>query len=67
MSDAGALLAPVHPGPAPVRKGVYLLPNLITTAGLFAGFYSVIASFHADFFAAAVAILDVYLSLASVS
>jgi len=42
---------------APVRKGVYLLPNLITTAGLFAGFYSIIASFHADFLAAAIAIL----------
>jgi CDP-diacylglycerol--serine O-phosphatidyltransferase len=41
----------------PVRKGVYVLPNLITTAGLFAGFYSVICSFRADFFTAAVAIL----------
>ena len=41
----------------PFRKGVFLLPNLITTCGLFAGFYSIIASFHADFFAAAVSIL----------
>ncbi|MFQ5666021.1 MAG: CDP-diacylglycerol--serine O-phosphatidyltransferase [Candidatus Binatia bacterium] len=41
----------------PLRKGVYLLPNLITTAGLFAGFYSVIASFQGNFFRAAVAIL----------
>jgi CDP-diacylglycerol--serine O-phosphatidyltransferase len=44
-------------GSTPVHKGVYLLPNLITTAGLFAGFYSVICSFRADFFTAAVAIL----------
>jgi len=44
-------------GKAPIRRGVYLLPNLITTAGLFAGFYSVIASLHADFFWAAAAIL----------
>ncbi len=41
----------------PIRKGVYVLPNLITTAGLFAGFYSIIASFHADFERAAIAIL----------
>jgi len=41
----------------PVRRGVFLLPNLITTAGLFAGFYSVICSFRADFQTAAVAIL----------
>lgn len=40
-----------------LRKGVYVLPSLITTGGLFAGFYSVIASFRGDFFVAAVAIL----------
>lgn len=45
------------PVPVPVRKGVYLLPNLVTTAGLFAGFYSVICSFRTDFLSAAVAIL----------
>jgi CDP-diacylglycerol--serine O-phosphatidyltransferase len=43
--------------PRSLRKGVYVLPSLITTAGLFSGFYSVIASFRGDFFAAAVAIL----------
>jgi len=42
---------------APPRRGVYILPNLITTAGLFSGFYSIICAFHADFFSAAVAIL----------
>ena len=41
----------------PLRKGVYLLPNLITTAGLFAGFYSIICCFRADFRWAAISIL----------
>lgn len=41
----------------PLRKGVYILPNLITTAGLFSGFYSVIASLRGDFLLAAIAIM----------
>jgi CDP-diacylglycerol--serine O-phosphatidyltransferase len=41
----------------PLRKGVYILPNLITTAGLFAGFYSIISSLHGDFLIAAIAIM----------
>src|SRR2546429_680135 len=28
----------------PLRKGVYLLPNLLTSAGLFSGFYSIICT-----------------------
>jgi CDP-diacylglycerol---serine O-phosphatidyltransferase len=28
----------------PLRKGVYILPNLFTSAGLFAGFYSIIST-----------------------
>lgn len=50
---------PVPPrGPHPARRrGVYLLPNLLTTGGLFAGFYSIIASMRGDFLAAAIAIL----------
>lgn len=43
--------------PVPLRKGVYVLPNLITTAGLFCGFYSIIASLRADFLIAAIAIM----------
>src|SRR5437762_5287616 len=31
----------------PLRKGVYLLPNLLTSAGLFAGFYSIICTLNA--------------------
>jgi CDP-diacylglycerol--serine O-phosphatidyltransferase len=42
---------------APLRKGVYVLPNLITTGGLFAGFYSIIASLRMDFQTAAIAVL----------
>lgn len=38
------------------RKGIYLLPNLLTTAGLFSGFYAVIASMNDRFEAAAIAI-----------
>jgi CDP-diacylglycerol---serine O-phosphatidyltransferase len=38
------------------RKGVYLLPNLITTGALFAGFYAVVAAMRGDFESAAVAI-----------
>lgn len=41
----------------PLHRGVYVLPNLITTAGLFSGFYSVIASFRGDFQIAALAIM----------
>ena len=38
------------------RKGVYLLPNLFTSAALFAGFYAVIAAINGDFSAAGLAI-----------
>ncbi|MDH5484160.1 MAG: CDP-diacylglycerol--serine O-phosphatidyltransferase [Gammaproteobacteria bacterium] len=31
------------------RKGIYLLPNLFTTAALFAGFYAIIAAIHGHF------------------
>jgi CDP-diacylglycerol--serine O-phosphatidyltransferase len=40
----------------PKRRGIYLLPNMITTAGLFAGFYSIVAAMNGRFEAAAVAI-----------
>jgi len=41
----------------PLHKGVYLLPNLLTTCGLFAGFYSIIATISAEYQAAALCIL----------
>ena len=37
-------------------RGIYLLPNLFTTAGLFAGFYAIIAAMNGRFEAAAIAI-----------
>jgi len=39
------------------RRGVYLLPNLLTSAALFAGFYSVISGIHGKFEPAAIAIV----------
>ena len=42
---------------ARLKKGIYVLPNLLTTASLFAGFYSIIASVQEKFYIAAVAIL----------
>jgi len=38
------------------RRGIYLLPNLFTTAALFAGFYAIVAGINSHFEAAAVAI-----------
>ena len=38
------------------RRGIYLLPNLFTTAGLFSGFYAIVASMNERFVEAAVAI-----------
>lgn len=38
-------------------RGIYLLPNLLTTAGLFAGFFGVISALRGDFAGAAVAVL----------
>lgn len=40
----------------PKRRGIYLLPNLFTTAGLFAGFYAIVAAMSHNFEAAAIAI-----------
>lgn len=38
------------------RRGTYLLPNLLTTAGLFSGFYSIAASWNGEFKSAGIAI-----------
>ncbi|MFH0813224.1 MAG: CDP-diacylglycerol--serine O-phosphatidyltransferase [Pseudomonadota bacterium] len=43
--------------PKNARRGIYILPNLFTTASLFCGFYSIVASFNGDFTKAAWAIL----------
>jgi CDP-diacylglycerol---serine O-phosphatidyltransferase len=39
-----------------LRKGIFLLPNLFTTAALFAGFYAIIAAIKGDFEIACIAI-----------
>ena len=38
-----------HEGKKVKRRGIYLWPNLITTAALLSGFYSIIASMNGDF------------------
>ena len=38
------------------RRGIYLLPNLFTTAALFAGFYAIVQAMNGRFGDAAVAI-----------
>ena len=35
--------------PRPRRKGIYLLPNLLTTCCLFSGFYAVVAAIDKHF------------------
>ncbi len=40
-----------------LRKGIYVLPNLFTSAGLFAGFYSIVATLNSDFERAAWAVV----------
>jgi len=36
-----------------LRRGVFLLPNLLTTGGLFSGFYSIVATMNGDYLLAA--------------
>jgi len=54
-SDNVTELPQDHPKRARGR-GIYLLPNLFTTAALFAGFYAVLASMNGQFEKAAIAI-----------
>jgi CDP-diacylglycerol--serine O-phosphatidyltransferase len=44
------------PVPRPRGRGIYLLPNLLTTGCLFSGFYSIIAAIDGNFERAAIAI-----------
>ena len=45
----------MEPGEKIVHKGVYLLPNALTTGAMFAGFYSIISGINGHYTAAAVA------------
>lgn len=47
----------MEPNEKKVLKGVYLLPNALTTAALFAGFYSIIAGINGNFIAGSVAVV----------
>lgn len=44
------------PSGLPPKRGIYLLPNLLTTAALFSGFYAIVAAMKGNFEAAAIAI-----------
>ena len=39
------------------NRGIYLLPSILTTFGMFAGFYSIVASINGDFTLAAISIM----------
>ena len=49
------MLEPDH-SELPPKRGIYLLPNLLTTAALFAGFYAIVAAMKGNFETAAIAI-----------
>jgi len=51
-----AEVAPSEPATPRVRRGIYLLPNLLTTGTLFAGFYAIVAAIDGNFERAAVAV-----------
>ncbi|KRG43580.1 CDP-diacylglycerol--serine O-phosphatidyltransferase [Stenotrophomonas panacihumi] len=42
--------------PPPRSRTIYLLPNLFTTAGLFSGFYAIVAAANGDFVPASIAV-----------
>lgn len=46
----------LNPAQRPVRRGIYILPSLITTAGLFAAFYGIVAATQGHFERAAAAV-----------
>jgi CDP-diacylglycerol--serine O-phosphatidyltransferase len=47
----------MEPGEKKIHKGVYLLPNALTTGAMFAGFYSIIAGINGHYSAAAMAVV----------
>ncbi len=59
MADIDTHKPPLRPllNPTVRRRGIYLLPNLFTTAALFAGFYAIVQAMNLMFAQAAIAIL----------
>lgn len=47
----------MEPGNNRIRKGVYLLPNALTTGALFAGFFSIINGINGNYAVGAIAVL----------
>jgi CDP-diacylglycerol--serine O-phosphatidyltransferase len=47
----------MDPGNKKIRKGVYLLPNALTTGALFAGFFSIISGINGHYTAGAIAVV----------
>ena len=45
-----------QPSPRPRRRGIYVLPNLFTTAALFGGFYAIVMAMNERYDQAAIAI-----------
>ena len=45
-----------NPRPAPRSRGIYLLPNLLTTGGMFSGFYAILAAASGHFEHACIAV-----------
>jgi CDP-diacylglycerol---serine O-phosphatidyltransferase len=54
--DPNAPMSPDDPSRPRPARGVYLLPNLFTTGGLFAGFYAIIAATAGQFVDASIAV-----------
>jgi CDP-diacylglycerol--serine O-phosphatidyltransferase len=44
-----------------VKRGVYILPNVLTSGSLVGGFYAIIAAFNGDYIIAAIAIMIAFL------
>jgi CDP-diacylglycerol---serine O-phosphatidyltransferase len=53
MSEDNLNPSPISP---PKKRGIYILPNLFTTAALFSGFYAIISAIQQDFKIAAISI-----------
>lgn len=47
----------MDPGEKKVHRGIYLLPNALTTGAMFAGFYSIISGINGHFTASAIAVV----------
>ena len=46
-----------RPSKKKLQRGIYVLPNLLTTANLFCGFYAIVAAIQGQFLKGAVAIM----------